>query len=207
MDQGKDRMVEFKGLKKELSKEASALKEIDGEIERLNQKKVEFSGKLAALAADKTNAEKEQDGAVTRYAHGEITEEALDGYREAILSLEGKRKNMAAALVVVEKDLAAALERRKTCEEKQRDMDKQLWRLITDIEAAKLIPHLRRAFAAFKRAGNSDTPNIIIEHDSVAGKGKHAGVINFLEAISRRDLGSFYPDDGDILDLAQEYLK
>jgi hypothetical protein len=133
--------------------ERKSLEGVEAVIDQLNVKHTEMSAKLADIDAALNVAEKEQQEAVVRYARGEITEEQLENYPVNISSLKEKRSVTAAALDVVEKDIAAAKVREKEISEQIRGQEAAAWRMIGEIELAKAAMFLRRAFAAFDKGG------------------------------------------------------
>lgn len=153
-------MNQLEKQKQEIAREEKSLEELATVMERLNLKRDEILGKLVDFDTALGAAGKEQSAAVARYARDEITEDQLDGFCAQISRLTGKRKAVAAALEVVESDLATTKEKEKEIQDRIRRMGSAVWVTIGELELSKAAILLRRSFVAFAKSGLLPPPGI-----------------------------------------------
>jgi hypothetical protein len=150
--------VELEKRKAEIVRENKMLEETKETIKRLNLKHEEITGRLAEIDGDLVVAAKEQNAATAQFARGDISEDKLDGFHGKITFLNGKRTSIAGALVVVNGDLAAAMEKAKNTRDLLKRFEQVAWGLIADAELSKAAVLLRRAFAALQHGGHLGVP-------------------------------------------------
>lgn len=152
--------MELEKQKAEIARGKKSLEEIEGVIGRLGLKHEEISARLAEIDSGLVVAEKEQNAATVQFARGEISEDELDRFHGKITFLNGKRTSIAAALVVVSGDLAAATEKAKNIRDLLKRLEDAAWGLIANAEISKAAVMLRRAFAALQKGNRFGTPGI-----------------------------------------------
>jgi len=143
-------MEEIKALKKGLAPALEAVEKQKNDLATINSRKKEFSDSIASMNSEVGTLEKEQSEAVTRYAKGEVSGETLDGFQERISALQARKKNVSAALGIVEAEITKVQEKLDSARKALQEKENAIWGKIYENELGKAVPQLKRAFAAFQ---------------------------------------------------------
>jgi chromosome segregation ATPase len=148
-----EKMQKLNTLKLEiagLQEQIAALTSHTGELQK---KRNEIVERVSEIDSKIKVTEKAQNKAVTRFARGEITEDSLDEYQSTLFSLNGKKKSLASAIEIIDKDFTDANKGLEPLQDLLKRKTQSAWELVRDIELAKASKLIRRAFYAGKRAG------------------------------------------------------
>lgn len=146
----KSNMKQLDEIKKEITATTDSIKKINGEILHLSTRETELDGKLDNLNGSITAAENEEKEGVTKFARGVISENELDSFRTKISTMQGKRKNIIAALGVVDEDKGGLQDNRKTTLSAVESLKKKAWNLIYEIEMSKNIASFQKLWVAYE---------------------------------------------------------
>lgn len=144
--------MEFTELKMEIDEQKLLLKETEGRITKLKQRRGDISAKIADMDITKSEVERKQKNAVAQFARDEITEESLNEFQAELSVLDGRRKAFVDAIDVVNADLAAAESVFAQTEELLNNKERSAWILISTAELAKVASTLHRAYVAKRKS-------------------------------------------------------
>lgn len=157
----------LKTLKNEIKNHKDTLMELAAKHAKYHKKRDDFRKKLTALEERMKQANQANEGALLRFARGEISETELAHTQHETADLRRQRQNIMAALEIIETDDRALNDQRQITAAALQKTEERAWRLIADIESQSIAGSFARVYAAQLRGvGDYDIYQSIIERIS-----------------------------------------